>query len=48
MNLPDASIRVEETHRETDILDLAPVGPGIHPDGAADAPRYARAELHPG
>ena len=38
---------IEEAHRINDILDLPPVGPGVHPDGAAHAAGDAGAELHP-
>ena len=34
-------------HGFNDILDLPPVGPGVHPDGAAHAAGDAGAELHP-
>jgi len=49
--LPDGTDRtrvIQQTDRFDNVLDLSPVGPGIHPDGAAHASGDAGAECHPG
>ncbi len=43
----DRARSIEEAYGFNDVLDLPPVGPGIHPDGAAHAAGDAGAELHP-